>query len=218
MAAVAATELFVALPLSDATDEVSAEDTSQRVTNPSRSDFLPEEGMAATAGILPKAAPLAHQVNPMSEQPASMANLLMKGVFERVDRPRAVNQQRMTTALADVFRMTISRFHSRVVVAKDEAREDVANMRFRPVFVENFCTATTLPSCYPPGGWEMTVGPVAEDQTDDPGNLKLDCPGQRRWCLIAGKDSGHGLTLLGLGPKNAASNEALNILRMRGVS
>jgi hypothetical protein len=84
MAAVAAAEFRVIIALFHEAHEVPAKHACQRVANLGQRFFLPKKGMAAIARVLKEPAPLADGVDPMAEQPASMTNGLVKGLFASV--------------------------------------------------------------------------------------------------------------------------------------
>jgi hypothetical protein len=76
--------ILVPFSLSDETHEVTAKNTFRRVTKPAHGRFLQEKGMATIARILAESYSLAYLVDPMTEQPATMPNLLVKGVSESI--------------------------------------------------------------------------------------------------------------------------------------
>jgi hypothetical protein len=123
-----------------------------------------DEAVAAVAGVLDAAVPLAHPMHAMSEESAGVADSLLESI------PRAVRvrverkQQRMTALDAPVFGVTVPNANRFIGMVAEEARQRVADAHWGRVVAKNRLSTACAGAAFRD---ELAViNRVAPDETD----------------------------------------------------
>jgi hypothetical protein len=129
MAAVAAPVLVVAGTVLHEPDEVPGQDAHRGMPDAPEARGVQQEGVAAAARIFGESAATADYVDRVAGQAAKIAHPLGEGPGSGVRVRRALEQQRVAAADADVFVVAVSLGRALVRVVSEETRQRVADTR-----------------------------------------------------------------------------------------
>ncbi|MFN2455181.1 MAG: hypothetical protein ABR577_13265 [Pyrinomonadaceae bacterium] len=129
VAAIAAKEFRVACAMRNKGNVVACEEADRRMLDKAAILFLFQKSVTASASVLCEAITFRDGVDFVSEQIAEVAHLFMKGVLSSVTALGGLEQQRVSTLLANKFDVAVARAHSFVIVAEEKAGSSVADAR-----------------------------------------------------------------------------------------
>jgi hypothetical protein len=129
MAAVTAPVLIMAGTVLHEPDEVPGHDTHRGMPDAPQARGFQQEGVAAAARIFGESAATADHVDRVAGQAAEIAHPLREGPGYGVRVRRALEQQGVAAADADVFVVAVPRGRALVRVVSEETRQRVADTR-----------------------------------------------------------------------------------------
>jgi hypothetical protein len=124
-----------------------------------------EERVAAEARIFLKAVPRRDEPGAMTEQPASIAHLLLERRRRRIRIAPGIEQQRMPALRAHVFVTTVTIGELLVIMLAEKTRQRVTHTRDRPILGQ-VAGAAAAPPPVPVGLFEdVVVNVMAPEET-----------------------------------------------------
>jgi hypothetical protein len=154
----------IAAPL-DETDPVAEEKTFQGVGDPPPADAPLDERMPAATRVLEPAGSNRDDMHAMTEQAAEISNPFVEPSLRRIRIVAVLEQQRVTTSQARIFRMSVAMAGAGVRVMLEEARQGVPDSH-RPAIVAKESAAAPLAAAGA-GSECLVVHDVAPERTSE---------------------------------------------------